>query len=56
MVTRDRTADRGRVKTDTGRGPEWKTPRGGDIRTITRDASGQVIDRYSEALKKLREH
>jgi len=53
---KERTADRGRVKTDTGRGPEWKTPRGADIRAITRDASGQVIHRYSEALKKLREH
>lgn len=35
---------------------EWKIPRGGDLREITRDATDQVINNYSEALKKLKKH
>ena len=35
---------------------EWKVPRGGDMREITRDATGQVIDKYGEALRKLKDH
>ena len=38
----------------TERYPEWRTPRGDDVREVARDATGQVLERYSEALRKLK--
>lgn len=35
---------------------EWKIPRGSDLREVARDATGQAIENYSEALKKLKKH
>lgn len=58
MVLRERALEspRTQARKNKDRQTEWKTPRGRDIREVSRDATGQVIDRYSEALKKLKDH
>jgi hypothetical protein len=58
MVTKEReiAGRRAPEPTNGDRQPEWKIPRGGDIREVTRDATEQVIKRYGEALDKLKKH
>lgn len=34
----------------------WTVPKGPDVRSVTRDASRQVIKHYGEALEKLKDH
>lgn len=34
----------------------WKVPRGSDLRSVTKDASKQVIKNYGDALEKLKKH
>jgi hypothetical protein len=34
----------------------WTTPKGDSVRSLTRDATGQVIRHYDEALRKLQKH
>lgn len=34
----------------------WKVPRGSDLRSVTKDASEQVIKNYGDALEKLKKH
>lgn len=58
MVVKEREIAERRGQGNTARGGQigWKVPQGGTIREVTRDATGQVIERYSEALKKLKKH
>jgi hypothetical protein len=55
---KERTVAHSRVGEEHRRGREleWKTPRGRDIGEITRDATGQAIHNYREALEKLKKH
>lgn len=34
----------------------WKIPRGRSLDTVTKKATGQVISRYGETLRKLKSH
>jgi len=57
MVTRERGhAARPAPQAGERRAPDWKIPRGSNMGEVARDATGQVMNKYSEALKKLRNH
>lgn len=56
MAVKEKYTASKRVNRKSSTATQWRIPQGETMRAVTKDASSQVIKRYHEALKKLKDH